>query len=380
MDRTDVFAIDSGAGLRCAPHARAPFACAMQRLALAAVATCAQAAGLPAAAAAAAAPEAPAVFGPPFAFPPLDTLRVTGGYAETRGNHFHAGFDFSTGRRVGMAVRAPLAGRVERVRASGSGYGRSLYLRADDGRLLVFGHLDAFAPALAAHVDSAQRAEGRYEQDLWPAPGRFRFAAGETLAWSGESGAGPPHLHLEVRRGDFALHPLRGGLVPGPVGRPRLESLVLEPLDAAARVAGGIGPRPVAPGDTVEAEGRLRAVVRSASGVPGAGDAPAWSTGIAWGGETVEARLDSVSWAGEMAEVDQLVDRGRVSGSDGLVLWSPAGFRPRFLRASAPPEREAGAIVVNRGDPPRTLRVWASEPGGPAIERTVVLQIGRAHV
>lgn len=319
----------------------------------------------------------PPVFGPALAVPPLDTLVVTGGYGEVRSNHFHAGWDFSTGGRVGRPVRAPLAGSVERVRASGIGYGRSLYLRGDDGRLLVFGHLDAFAPALAAHVDSAQRAGGRYEQDLWPAPGRFGFAAGETIAWTGESGAGPPHLHVEIRHADFAMHPLRGGLVPGRVGAPRLAWFTLEPLDADSRVAGGITPRTIplrAVGDTLEAEGRLRAVVRSVSGVPGAGDTPAWSTAMTWEGGAVEARLDSVSWAGEMTELDLLVDRGRIAGRDGIVLWAPAGFRPRFLRASAPIAEPAGVIEVKRGDPPRTLRLVAREPGGAPVERFVVLR------
>jgi len=320
---------------------------------------------------------APPVFGPALAVEPLDTLVVTGGYGETRSNHFHAGWDFSTGRRVGRAVRAPLAGTVERVRASGAGYGRSLYLRGDDGRLLVFGHLDAFSPALAAHVDSAQRVAGRYEQDLWPARGRFRFAAGDTIAWSGESGAGPPHLHVEIRHADFAMHPLRAGLVPGRVGAPRLTWFTLEPLDAGSRVAGGLAPRTIllrAAGDTLEAEGRLRVVVRSVSGVPGAGDAPAWSTALAWDGGLVEARLDSISWAGEMTELDLLVDRGRVAGRRGIVLWAPAGFRPRFLRTSAPPESAAGVIEVRRGEPPRTLRLVAREPGGAPVERFVVLR------
>ena len=385
MIRTDVFAIASRPSLRCAAHGAAIAACAMQRRAHRAVAACALAfvfaPSFPGPASGATGPSlewavVPPVFGPAVAVPPLDTLAVTGGYGEVRSNHFHAGWDFSTGGRVGRPVRAPLAGWVERVRSSGVGYGRSLYLRADDGRLLVFGHLDAFAPALAALVDSAKRAAALYEQDLWPARGRFRFAAGDTLAWTGESGAGAPHLHVEIRHDDFAIHPLRGGLVPGRVGPPRLAWLTLEPLDERSRVAGGLMPRTIAPrgADTLEAEGRLRAVVRSVSGVPGAGDSPAWSTALEWNGETVEARLDSISWAGEMSEIDLLVDRGRIAGREGLVLWAPPGFRPRFLRASAPESAAAGVIEVRRGDPPRALRLLAREPGGAPVERTVVLR------
>jgi hypothetical protein len=138
------------------------------------------------ASAAESAPFAPALASPPLA----GTLEVAGGFCEYRQGHLHAGFDLSTGRRVGKPVLAPLSGSIERVRASGVGYGRSIYLRADDGRLLVFGHLDAYVEPLAAYVRAAQDSAGVYEQDLWPAAGRFRFRAGETLAWSGESGAG----------------------------------------------------------------------------------------------------------------------------------------------------------------------------------------------
>jgi hypothetical protein len=66
---------------------------------------------------------------------------------------------------------------------------------------------------VAAYVDSAQRATGDYEVDLWPAPGRFRFIAGERVAWSGQSGAGPATPARRVRHGDFAMEPLQWGYV-----------------------------------------------------------------------------------------------------------------------------------------------------------------------
>src|SRR5262249_56679856 len=87
---------------------------------------------------------------------------LTGGFGESRTNRFHAGLDLSTGGHVGAEVLAPAAVTLERVRTSGVGYGRSLYLRTDDGRLVLFGHLDAFAPAVAAWVDSVQRSAGQY--------------------------------------------------------------------------------------------------------------------------------------------------------------------------------------------------------------------------
>src|SRR6185369_17044873 len=88
----------------------------------------------------------PRPFDAPLGRAPLTPpLIVTGGFGEYRVGHFHAGFDFGTGGKVGQPVFAPLAGHIERIRASGVGYGRSIYLRTRDGRLIQFGHLDAYA-------------------------------------------------------------------------------------------------------------------------------------------------------------------------------------------------------------------------------------------
>src|ERR1041385_4166907 len=145
----------------------------------------------------------------PLATPPG---QLRGGFGEPRAGHFHAGLDLSTGGKVGAEVLAPAAGEIERVRTSGVGYGRCLYLRTAD-RLLVFGHLDSFAPAIAAYADSAQRATGSYEQDLSPPPGMFRFAAGRRIAGSGESGAGPPQSHAATPHG--GLHRKNAATGPG---------------------------------------------------------------------------------------------------------------------------------------------------------------------
>ena len=51
---------------------------------------------------------------------------------------------------------------------------------------------------------AAQDREGAYEVDLAPQPGEMRFARGEVLGFSGASGAGPPHLHAEIRTGPEA--------------------------------------------------------------------------------------------------------------------------------------------------------------------------------
>ena len=324
----------------------------------------------------------PPPFMPRLSTAPLRGARVlNGGFGDFRGGHFHAGFDFGTAQRTGRAVRAPVSGWIERVRSSGVGYGRALYLRARDGRLLEFGHLDAFAPSIASYVDSAKVAKGDYEQDLWPVRGRFSFKAGALMAWSGESGAGGPHLHFEVRRGDVAYHPVRAGLATADTVPPTLTDLTLEPLDDASIVEGNAGPATFdfARRDTLTALGRFRAIAsaydRIAAG--GARLAP-WRVGVEWDGRRTECRFDSVSWATDMPEADYVYDTGRVNGGKGFVLWAPVGFRPAVLHADAPAGEEAGTIEIRAGDPPRPLRAYAQDLGGGRVSRTLVIRPGPA--
>ena len=61
-------------------------------------------------------------------------------------------------------------------------------------------------------LDHFQDSSGVYEQDLWPPASRFPIKLGQRIAWTGESGAGGPHMHFEIRRGDMAYHPQLAGL------------------------------------------------------------------------------------------------------------------------------------------------------------------------
>ena len=329
------------------------------------------------AAPAASKPEPAFPFGLPLPRWPLPKPIVfKAGFGDYRGGHFHAGFDLGTGQRVGVPVRAPGEGWVERARTSGVGYGRSLYLRLHDGRILQFGHLDAFAAPLDRIVRHAQDSTGQYEQDLWIPRDRVPVKSGETVAWTGESGAGGPHLHVEIRRGDVAYNPLRAGLPATDRLRPSIATLTLEPLDDRSLVNGRPGPATIALGgaDTLRAIGRLRAVVGArARSEGGAGGMAPWEVGMEWKGARTACRFDSVSWATDMPEAEYLYDAGRVTGGKDFVLWAPPGFRPRALRSDAPKGAEAGTIEIHPGDPPRTLRLWAREVDGATLSRRVVL-------
>jgi hypothetical protein len=323
--------------------------------------------------------KAPAYW-PELAAPPLDPpLRLSGSFGEYRPGHFHAGVDLATGEGVGAPVYAALDGFVARVRAAGNGYGRSIYVQCPDGRLLVYGHLDAFDEPLASFVDSVQAASGQYVQDLWPAPGRFAVRAGQRIAWSGRSGTDAPHLHFEIRRGDVAYNPLLAGLALEDTSHPVFRRVALAPVAARERPAGR--------GWVIEATGRDTALVAAPTRVvaevvdaraDGRWTVAPWRVALGVEGGTVECRFDSVSWAEGMSEVDYVYDRGRSmpGGRWAVVLGAPAGFRPRVLAPAAPVGVELGTLTLTPGGRPLVAQLLAEDVAGNVARELLTLDAG----
>ena len=143
--------------------------------------------------------------------PPLGLRSAFGEFRE--GGRVHGGLDLSTGGRTGLPVRAMADGEVFQVKVEWRGYGRAVYQRLRDGRIAVYAHLESFVlPGLEEAVSAARARRGRYPGDVPIQPPR-PARQGEVLALSGESGAGLPHLHFEIRtRDNRPTDPLQNGL------------------------------------------------------------------------------------------------------------------------------------------------------------------------
>jgi len=165
-------------------------------------------------------------------------------FGETRATAFHAGIDLKTWGKTGYEVRAVADGWIQRVRTSPWGYGRALYQQLDDGRIAVYAHLEGFFAPLQERVQTAQRQSRKFSVQLWFDEGDIPVTRGQVIARTGQSGSGPPHLHLEIRdAGNVPHNPLLQGL--GPVGDttpPTLRRLLIVPLSASSRVDGGHEP------------------------------------------------------------------------------------------------------------------------------------------
>ena len=164
---------------------------------------------------------------------------ITSTFGEYRIGHPHAGLDFSTGLQNGVHVLAADSGSIIQIKVSYFGYGRALYQRTSDGRVLVYAHLSGFSPKIDAIAKSIQKQNGRYSFARFFAPGEIPVQAGETIAYSGDTGTDIPHLHFEVRdTNNVTLNPLLNGLSIKDTIAPVIKKLHAVPLNYDAHVEG----------------------------------------------------------------------------------------------------------------------------------------------
>lgn len=132
--------------------------------------------------------------------------RITSSFAEFRTKHFHGGIDLSTNGQTGYNVFAVREGFVERIWITPNGYGKMLYVRHPDGYVSTYAHLKSFSKKITEAAHREQLEKGRYAIDLLLGKDQIPVEKGEIIAFTGETGFGPPHLHFEIR--DENLNPV----------------------------------------------------------------------------------------------------------------------------------------------------------------------------
>ena len=142
------------------------------------------------------------------------------------------GVDIRTGGKEGERVFAPEDGYIYRIKTSYSGYGKGLYLQGNSGRLYVFGHLSTYNWDIGTYLQKNQIASKRYFQDLYPDKNEFPVKKGDFLARTGQTGAGAPHLHFEIRdRDGYPINPMKFPIGFKDNSAPAFEALWLTYLD-----------------------------------------------------------------------------------------------------------------------------------------------------
>jgi len=168
---------------------------------------------------------------------------ITSSFGEYRPGHLHSGIDLKSWGRVGYPVVAVGNGHISRARTSPWGYGKAVYLKLEDGSTAVYAHLLGFTPEVEEAIYMAQLEAGRYSVDLHFEEGRFQVSVGDTIGWSGRSGAEAPHLHFELRGPDGTpLNPERLGFSLPDSLPPLFSRAAVIPFGPRSNVAGARSP------------------------------------------------------------------------------------------------------------------------------------------
>jgi hypothetical protein len=163
-------------------------------------------------------------------------------FQEFRASHFHAGLDLRTQQKTGLPVYAIADGVIYKIRMVKRGSGRGLYLKHDDGNTSIYFHLERFEKKLEDLLGRVQRLKKNKYFGNYFLQKPLRYKRGDLIAYSGETGSGFPHLHVEIRdKNYFALNPFKLIEFPGKDTRsPVLSGLLLRNRGGAS-INGSIG-------------------------------------------------------------------------------------------------------------------------------------------
>ena len=175
-----------------------------------------------------------------YQWPTDASTKRTSCFCEFRANHFHAGIDVSTNMRTGYNAFASRAGWLRAITFEPNGYGWILTVQQPDGYQTCYAHLKGFPAKILAAYRAKLIATGHSYGLAEFAPHEVPLMKGEVVAYTGDTGAGPPHLHFEVRDKDG--NPVNPGLSKNlrPIDSipPEIKQLCFMPMDALSTVNG----------------------------------------------------------------------------------------------------------------------------------------------
>ena len=143
---------------------------------------------------------------------PVDLkIALSGTFGELRSDHFHSGIDIKTGGKTGKNVYAIADGFISRIKVSGNGFGKTLYIKHPNGYTSVYAHLKGFSQEVSKYIKEQQYKKKSFEINIFPKSDQFVIKKGDIIALSGNSGGSDgPHLHFEIRdtKSEHPLNPL----------------------------------------------------------------------------------------------------------------------------------------------------------------------------
>lgn len=176
---------------------------------------------------------------------PTDASKtITTVFGDVRPRRYHAGLDIRTYGRSGDDLYAIEDGYIERIRVSSSGYGKALYLRLNDGRIVVYAHMSKFSPKLNELAKQFQEKEQSYSINQILDPNKYLVKKGDIIGYTGDTGSiSGPHLHFEIRdKSNRPINPLLTNYNIKDTQFPEAKEISIIPLEEMSRINNQIQP------------------------------------------------------------------------------------------------------------------------------------------
>ena len=137
---------------------------------------------------------------------------LSGTLGEKRGHFLHNGIDIKTNNRNGHPIHATASGLLHRIISREHGYGNAMQIRHKNNLYSFYAHLKKFED-IRFRIDSLipllKILYNRESIDFRFYETKCLFNRGDVIGFTGESGSGYPHLHLEFRDKNGTINPMR---------------------------------------------------------------------------------------------------------------------------------------------------------------------------
>ena len=135
-----------------------------------------------------------------YLWPTNGSNTVTAFFGEERPHRYHVGLDIRTYGKNGKDVYAITDGYIYRIKISTDGYGKTIYLKHNDGNISVYAHLSEFSSFIQNIVENLQIQQKSYLIDHLIEPELISVSRGDIIGYTGDTGGlSGPHLHFEIR-------------------------------------------------------------------------------------------------------------------------------------------------------------------------------------
>ena len=145
-----------------------------------------------------------------YTWPVQGSKLITGSFAEFRMFYFHHGLDFATEGRIGVPILAMQSGKIVKLQSLRYSIGNSITILQKDGFKSRYGHMDKYADKVLNVLPDDLKNKLKLREDFDRALNKeeeIYIEAGEVIGYSGNTGIGPAHLHVELFKDDTYFNP-----------------------------------------------------------------------------------------------------------------------------------------------------------------------------